>query len=80
MNQASKRTVKNVKLQSGLVKPVQVVVSKHGNLYTVHVEMTGSILMTAKDLDFEKAQKKYREFQIVFLGMSFSELNPGDLV
>ena len=80
MSPNTKRTMKNVRFRDGSTKPVQVVVSKPGNLYTVHVELTGSILKKATDLSFTEAQKKYREFQHIFLGIIFSELNHPDEV
>ena len=80
MSLNTKRTMKNVRFRDGSTKPVQVVVSKPGNLYTVHVELTGSILKKATDLSFTEAQKKYREFQLIFLGIIFSELNHPDEV
>ena len=75
MSLDTKRTMKNVKFLDGSTKPVQVVVSKPGNLYTVHVELTGSIIKKATDLSFTEAQRKYKEFQIIFLGAITSELN-----
>ena len=80
MSPNTKRTMKNVRFRDGSTKPVQIVVSKPGNLYTVHVELTGSILKKATDLSFTEAQKKYREFQLIFLGIIFSELNHPDEV
>ena len=80
MSPNTKRTMKNVRFRDGSTKPVQIVVSKPGNLYTVHVELTGSILKKATDLSFTEAQKKYREFQLIFLGIIFSELNHLDEV
>ena len=80
MSLNTKGTMKNVRFRDGSTKPVQVVVSKPGNLYTVHVELTGSILKKATDLSFREAQRKYREFQLIFLGIIFSELNHPDEV
>ena len=80
MSPNTKSTMKNVRFRDGSTKPVQVVVSKPGNLYTVHVELTGSIMKKATDLSFTEAQRKYKEFQLTFLGIIFSELNHPDEV